>query len=193
VSRALVALVAIAAGLAAAAGSCSVRRQSDGYGCASDRDCDGDRICDDGFCVEAGSSGQCPSQCDSCDTDELTCRIECNPGQPCDAVHCPAGYDCTIRCSSAGACADIDCAAAASCDIRCAGGNACGNVNCAGQCEITCAGGHACGEIDCAASCSCRFTCNAPMDQCPPLRCPAGCDAGDGTCSTEAPQCDQCP
>ena len=54
--RALVTLVACLAGSACAvlASSCSDERSSGG-GCEEDTDCKGDRICEDGDCVEPGS------------------------------------------------------------------------------------------------------------------------------------------
>lgn len=203
--------VLVAAGLAAlSVASCSVHRLSDGYTCdpaGSGSECGSDRFCDNGFCVESGSStDMCPGQCNSCDIENRTCRIDCTQGQPCSNVQCPSGYDCTIRCNSNSgqACGDIDCALAHSCDIGCSGTGACGTVNCGThECSIRCSGGpNACPMIDCAASCSCDVTCNNPMF-CPSMACPKapvplGLCTQDGSDDTPCnsggePGCGVCP
>lgn len=199
--------VLVAAGLAAlSAASCSVHRLSDGYTCdpaGSGSECGSGRFCDQGFCVESGSSEMCPGQCNSCDVVNRTCRIDCSQGNSCGNVQCPAGYDCTIRCNNGQACGDIDCALARSCDIDCTGAAACGNVNCGSHaCSIRCSGGaNACPMIDCAASCSCDVSCNNPAF-CPSMACPTApgplgpCTengSAGAPCDSSGPGCDVCP
>src|SRR3954471_9794525 len=132
--KAAILVVIAAAGLAAlSVASCSVRRVSDAYACdpaGNGHECSDGRSCVQGFCVEAGSTSGCPSQCTTCDTTDHSCRIDCTPGKPCGEVQCPAGYDCRIRCTNTGACGTVDCAQAHSCNISCTGSASCGNVNC---------------------------------------------------------------
>jgi hypothetical protein len=199
---AAVLIVVSAAGLAALpVASCSVHRLSDGYTCdpaGNGSECGSDRFCDQGFCVESGSTDMCPGQCNSCDVMNRTCRIECNQGQTCGNVQCPAGYDCTIRCNSDEACGDIDCAQAHSCDVTCSGSEACGHVNCGpNECSIRCSGALACPMIDCAASCSCDVNCNDPTS-CPSMACPKALgpcthNGSDGAaCDSSQPGCGIC-
>jgi hypothetical protein len=203
-SKAATALVVVlaAAGLAAlSTASCSVHRLSDGYACnpaGTGSECGSGRFCDQGFCVEGGSTEGCPGQCTTCDVEDKTCRIECNAGNPCSNVQCPAGYDCTIRCSNSGACGIVDCAQAHSCDIDCSGSAACGPLNCGLQeCSIRCAGMFACPLIDCAASCKCDVTCNN-VASCPSMECPTALGpcteqgSAGATCDSSQPGCDVC-
>lgn len=196
-------VVLAAAGLAALPiASCSVHRVSDGFTCdpaGNGSECASGRVCQQGFCVESGSTEDCPSQCTTCDSSR-SCQIECTPGKPCGNVQCPAGYDCTIRCTNAGACGTVDCAQARSCNIDCSGAMSCGNLNCGEPaCTIRCSGELACPMIDCAASCSCDVSCNNPASSCPSMACPMGVlgpctDQGSagGLCSSDPAGCGLC-
>lgn len=177
--------------------SCLVNRKSEGYACNIESDCglDSGRTCENGYCVPVG----CPSQCESCDLTDKTCRIECASNKACATVQCPAGYDCTIKCSNANACGDIDCSQSNGCNITCSGGSSCRNINCGAQaCAINCGGVSSCGTIDCAASCRCDVNCNN-QNACPSVSCPQSLglycstdEMANSPCdSTAGPTCDQ--
>lgn len=186
-------------GLAAlSATSCLVNRRSETYACTSNSDCDNDRSCENGYCVE----DPCPSPCSSCDLTDRTCQIECSANKPCGDVKCPVGFRCTIQCSNANACGNIDCAEGNGCDITCGGGLSCQGINCgANACDITCNGTAACPSIDCANSCKCDVDCSNTTNSCPSISCPlstAGkpCNQdgvpGEVCDSTAGPACSKC-
>jgi hypothetical protein len=147
VTRAGLGLVFCVAVLAA----CSVNRKSNGLICERNNDCQDGRRCDDGYCVASSNNDDCPSRCSSCDVDRRTCEIDCDAGNACGDIDCPAGYSCTIKCSGARACGDINCGAGGSCDITCASAGACGEIDCElnCRCDVHCAGSGACGDMAC--------------------------------------------
>ena len=203
--------VAVLLGLVA----CSVEARSDGFRCEISDDCDGDRVCDQGWCVagDEGGGGDCPAACSECIG--ATCVINCPNANVCDgAIVCPSGFDCEVNCDGNNTCAAVDCSAADSCRVSCNGTRSCGgSIICAdeGSCEIDCDGEDSCagsitsgagpteidcaidtctGGIDCAGACRCAVECSG---DCVEPSCPMGdtCSSNNGGCETTG-QCDTC-
>ena len=176
--------VSVTAMLLALAASCLIDRKSDQFRCDPGDDCGAGKMCDQGFCVPLA----CPSECNGgCDTEQMTCDIECNAVGRCGTAACPAGYKCNIDCTKMNACGSVDCTTAASCDITCSDRNSCGPINCgSGACNIRCTDTSACGAISCGSSCACDVQCNIGT-QCSTMTCPMGTTVlctDDGTTAT---------
>jgi hypothetical protein len=182
--------------------SCLVTRRSEGYACNTTSDCDDNRTCEDGYCVQVQSANGCPSVCPDCDMAAQTCDITCSAGKPCGSLQCPQGFRCTIRCTSSNSCGDIDCAAGHGCEINCGGASSCKNINCGEKpCDITCNGPASCPSIDCASSCKCDVDCNNTDTACPSISCPLdalgkpctkNATAGETCDSSAHTSCDKC-
>lgn len=157
------AALALAIGVAVVAPGCTTSRRSADFACDGDADCDDDRHCERGYCVE-GAPAACPDVCTRCDVGAKTCAIDCTTSGACDDLACPGGYACAIRCTAGGACGDINCEGARSCDIDCTATDACQDIICTGgqtACDIECTAGRACGDVDCDGSCKCDVACAA--------------------------------
>src|SRR5678815_1332889 len=131
-----VAIIAAVAAIAAA-GACSIDHRSGDFACTKQSDCNGGRVCDDGFCTDPNAAdaptdrpdaadghadaNECPSECTSCNPEAHTCVIDCNAGANCDAqVTCPSGYTCDIRCNVGNSCRNgVDCQSSKGCSITC--------------------------------------------------------------------------
>lgn len=133
--------------------ACAVNRKSNGLRCERDDECSDGRHCDDGYCVQSGSSNttDCPSRCSSCDVDQRLCEIDCDAGHACGDIACPVGYSCTIKCNDRQACGDIDCGIGGRCDVTCVGAGACGDIACdlSCGCDVHCVGDGACRDMAC--------------------------------------------
>ncbi len=178
VARGCLGLVA-AALMLASLGGCGVDRRSSAYRCDNQSDCSGERVCQQGWCVVAGTPDAapppgCPEVCGVCVSG--ACVIECLDGQDCpDEIVCPPGMDCNVTCEGTQSCTGgVDCSQAGDCTVDCDGAGACsGGVICgAGQCNVECAGLGACSQgIDCSASCACDTDCDSTLG-CGALSCP---------------------
>jgi hypothetical protein len=182
--------VAVVAVALAAAG-CSLDHVSDELACSSPDDCEGNRTCVDGYCVEGGPPVQCPASCGSCVMATMSCTLS-GDATPNGNVTCPSGWNCTITCG-AGACRNVDCREAASCVVTCTGDQACDSVRCGnGPCDVTCTGADACTDVDCRDSCACDVTCSDAQACASPAQCPGNpCETGDG-CTSAPGSCTQC-
>lgn len=193
----------------ALATSCSINHKSDGYVCTQQSDCDRiapGRLCLGGYCVEDRSPRDaridtdaaevpvdarpdapqppvCPSQCTSCDTTTLECKIDCMQSNcATQAVVCPPGWNCDIACNTLNACTEgIDCTMGASCTIACTGRSSCHDLECGGaDCDVTCSGRSSCRRLSCGTG-ACDIDCSG-QDSCRALECSDAC-ACDIQCS----------
>jgi hypothetical protein len=200
----------------AAAGGCSIDHRSGDFECTRQQDCNGGRICDDGFCIDPhaadapvtdrpdGPNGRpdarqtdCPPECTSCNLDGHTCVIDCSVNATlCEGpVACPSGYSCDIRCNTQNSCRNgVDCTAGKDCAITCSGNSSCRNLECGqGACDVACTGFQSCRAVDCGNSCACDVTCTGPQSCSDGIFCTSfDCDTGLG-CSSLFPGCNVCP
>lgn len=167
--------VAIAVAVAALGTSCSISHRSDQYACTTNQDCSDGRVCDNGFCIVAGTidaarvdgpksgtdANNCPAQCTTCNVQQKTCTINCQQTSCASTVTCPAGYKCEILCNTDNACRNgINCQQSASCSVECSGKQSCQNVQCGpGPCDVACSGPASCRGVSCSNSCACDITC----------------------------------
>ncbi len=190
------AFVTVAAVLAAVTTSCSINHRSDQYACTLNTDCTDGRVCDNGFCIVAGSidapkptdapkpggdTNNCPSQCTTCNLRQKTCTINCQTSNCTNTVTCPAGFKCDIQCNADNSCRNgINCQLAASCNIDCSGKQSCQNVQCGpGPCDVGCIGAASCRGVECNNSCACDVVCTGNQScgegiQCTSLACRSG-------------------
>jgi hypothetical protein len=203
--------LATAAAIATAA-SCSIDHRSDDFTCETTSDCPGTRICEQGFCVQAGpgtpdarrtpdarppDADPCPAQCTSCDVATNMCVIDCEQaGDLCltDVVRCPPGWRCDIRCNVQSSCRlGIGCLSAEACQVTCSGENACRTLQCGpGPCAVDCIGQDSCRNIKCNNSCACGVTCSGQGSCLDTVTCTSfACDTGLG-CSTFPFGCNTC-
>lgn len=201
--------VALAVALAAITTSCSIQHRSDQYACTTAADCQDGRICDNGYCVVAGSidaprpgdaampgndASNCPPGCSSCNVAQKTCTINCQLTSCTNTVTCPAGYKCDIMCNADNSCRNgVNCQQAASCTIACGGKESCQNVQCGpGPCAVSCTGGASCRGVDCNNSCACDVVCTGLQSCSDVIQCTSlACRAGSG-CSSAAAFCHSC-
>jgi hypothetical protein len=192
--------------------TCSIERRTDGLRCDGPEDCDGDRVCAGGYCVDedevidgapADADPRCPAVCDSCSdlspdgTRYANCEIDCGgTGECSDGVVCPPGMDCVIDCNGTGACAGgVDCSMAEECEVDCFGTNACGDGVVCGtrECDVHCIGNGACDDgVVCGAACSCVVACDAGACDTDPACTNPMCRLDDGCSATANAICDQC-
>jgi hypothetical protein len=173
-------LVAVFALLA----SCEINHRSDDFACSKNTDCAMGRICNDGFCIVAGTidaarpidapppgdggSTNCPAPCTSCNVAAKTCTVNCSLTQACNqALLCPAGYKCDFQCNTDNACkSGINCQQSTGCTAECSGKSSCEKVLCGpGPCTIACTGPSSCRDVSCGNSCACDVTCSG-SDSC---------------------------
>ena len=183
----MVAAVLVLASLA----GCTVDQRSSSYRCDDPSDCSGGRVCQQGWCVvagtpDAGTPSGCPASCESCIAG--TCVIECEDAQDCaDRVECPPGLDCDVTCTGSMRCSlGVDCSRADDCTVVCDGLGACaGGVICGtGECDVDCSGLGSCTQgIDCSGSCACDTECSNESG-CGPRVCP-----GDGGACERSGEC----
>jgi len=199
--------------ITAASTSCSIQHRSDQYACTVSSDCDGNRICDNGFCIAPGSidaprpvdapkppgdgSSGCPSQCTTCNVQQKTCTINCAMGANCTSqVVCPAGYKCDIQCNTDNSCRNgVNCQQAASCNVDCIGKQACQNVQCGpGPCDVGCSGPASCRGVSCANSCACDVLCTGNQSCAEGIQCTSlACRSATGSGCTSVPTfCHSC-
>ncbi len=202
-------IVALAVALAAITTSCSIQHRSDQYACTTTTDCQDGRICDNGYCVVAGSidaarpsdapkpggdASNCPPGCSTCNVQLKTCTINCQLTSCTNTVTCPAGYKCDIMCNTDNSCRNgINCQQAASCTIACGGKESCQNVQCGpGPCAVSCTGGASCRGVDCNNSCACDVVCTGLQSCGDAIQCTSlACRSGSG-CSSAAAFCHSC-
>ncbi len=204
--------------LAAAVAGCQIDRRSPGFACDTTADCEGGRICDQGWCVDTGSPPDadpnqpdadpnapdagatdafvCPSVCSSCDIDNF-CIMNCPTAGSCPTpVVCPPGVRCKVECNGIGSCAGgIDCSAAISCRIECTQQDSCGGlITCGdGLCRVECMGASSCtGGIDCDQSCACDTFCTGTGSCTIAPLCPGPPQCQGGDCSSLQGQCNTC-
>jgi hypothetical protein len=154
--------------------SCSINHRSEQYACQVNDDCSGNRVCDNGFCIVAGSIDaakppsdartdmNCPAPCTTCNLTQKTCTINCQSTNCTNnVITCPTGYRCDILCNVDNACRDgINCKMSAACNVDCTGKSSCEKVQCGpGPCDINCSGVSSCKDVSCANSCACDVTC----------------------------------
>jgi hypothetical protein len=162
--------------LVALLASCSIDHRSDQYACKVSSECGDGRVCDNGFCIVAGSidaprgdaprpggdgGGNCPAPCTSCNVQTKTCNVNCQLTNCTNAITCPAGYKCDIDCNTDNACRNgVSCQTAAACAIECSAKSSCEDVQCGpGPCQVACSGPSSCRDISCGNSCACDVTC----------------------------------
>lgn len=195
---------------ALALAACSINHRSDQYACSSSADCDNGRVCDNGFCVVAGSTdaprndgkppggdaNNCPAPCTSCNIQQKTCTIDCQTANCTNTVTCPAGYNCDIRCNVDNSCRNgINCQLSGGCNIECSGKQSCQNVECgSGPCDVGCSGAASCRGVSCNNSCACDVLCTGSQS-CPEgIQCTSiGCRGTNGIGCTSVPAfCHSC-
>jgi hypothetical protein len=201
--RALIASAVVAATIAvvAIASSCSINHRSDQYACTVSGDCSDGRVCDNGYCIVAGSidaarpsdaakpsdANNCPAPCTTCNVAQKSCTINCQSANCTNQVTCPAGYNCDIQCNTDNSCRNgVNCQMAASCNIDCTGKQSCQNVQCGpGKCDVACIGGASCRGVDCNNSCACDVACTGSQSCTEGIFCSSlACTAGSGCTST---------
>jgi hypothetical protein len=154
---------------------CSIDHRTDQYACSPTAPCGDGRVCDQGFCVVAGTidaprgdgppssndANNCPAPCTSCNVQQKTCTVNCQLTSCASLITCPAGYKCDIQCNTDNACrSGISCQTAAGCTIECSGRQACEKVQCGpGPCAVTCSGPNSCRDVACNNSCACDVIC----------------------------------
>jgi hypothetical protein len=197
--------VGLVVAVAALGTSCSIDHRSDQYACTTTNDCKDGRVCDNGYCIVAGSidaprldgpkpggdANNCPAPCTTCNLQQKTCTVNCQQANCSGPIACPAGYRCDIQCNTENACrSGIDCKQAASCNIECSGRQACEDVVCGpGPCDVGCSGPASCRDISCSNSCACDVTCTGNQScqsgiQCTSLACRS--TSGSGCTSVPA-------
>jgi hypothetical protein len=197
-------VVAAVISIAIVATSCSVNHRSDQYACSQTSDCEGGRVCDNGFCIVAGSidaprpadgpqqtpdANNCPAPCTSCNIQQKTCTINCQTANCTNTVTCPAGYKCDIQCNADNSCRNgVNCQMAASCNIDCTGKQSCQNVQCgSGPCDVGCIGPASCRGVACNNSCACDVVCTGNQSCAEGILCSSlGCRSGSGCTSVPA-------
>jgi hypothetical protein len=197
--------VALTIAITALASSCSIHHRSDQYACTTNADCDGNRVCDNGFCIVPGTidapgplkdaqkgdaASGCPTQCSTCNVQQKTCTINCQTSNCTNAVICPSGYKCEIDCNTDNSCrSGVDCRMAASCNINCSANQSCRNVQCgSGPCDVMCTGPSSCRGVSCNNSCACDVVCTG-TSSCTgdPITCTSlACKSGSGCTSVPA-------
>ena len=197
------ALVALTILITAFASSCSIRHRSDQYACTVNTDCDGGRICDNGYCIVPGSidaakptdarppgdATGCPAQCTTCNVQQKTCSINCQQSDCNGLVTCPPGYKCDIMCNVDNACrSGINCQMAAACNIDCTAKESCRNVQCgSGPCDVGCIGPSSCRGVSCNNSCACDVVCTGSQSCAEGIVCSSlACLSGSGCTSVPA-------
>jgi hypothetical protein len=193
--------------LIAVMGSCSINHRSDQFACTKNTDCDGGRVCNDGFCIVAGSidapkndgtpgdSATCPFPCTSCNTTQKTCTVNCNNVSCKQPLACPAGYRCTFQCNAEDACRQgINCSQAAACNIECTARSTCEQITCGpGPCDVGCSGVQSCKDISCGSSCACDVLCTGGQSCSDGIACSSlACRSGSG-CTSVPALCHSCP
>ena len=200
-----------------AAGSCSIKHQSEQYECESTADCAelGDnRVCSEGLCVVPGggmkdaaidakstdaridASVACPSTCTSCNQDKKECVVDCsqNPTLCQNALSCPLGWSCIFKCNTSSSCRQgVSCQASTGCQVECTANFACRNIQCGpGPCDVTCSGSNSCSGVSCNASCACDVECGTQASCFNVICNKPMCDTGLG-CSSQPAGCETCP
>jgi len=189
---------------------CSVRHASDQYSCNETTPCDNGRICDNGFCVLAGSidaprpmgdgprgdvpNAGCPAGCTTCSVQQKTCTINCQFGGCNNTVTCPAGYKCDILCNTDSSCRNgVNCQLGTSCNVECSAKESCQNVVCGpGPCDVGCAGAASCKGVSCGNSCACDVICTGNQ-ACDGIQCSSlACGTTAGGCTSVPPLCHSC-
>lgn len=192
--------------IVAVTSSCSIHHRSESYACTTNTDCDSGRICDNGFCIVAGSidapkgdgrppDGQnCPEPCTTCNTTQKTCTINCMTANCTSSVTCPAGYRCDILCNTDNACRNgVNCQQSLSCNVECSSKQACQNVSCGtGPCDVACTGEQSCRNVLCGASCACDVVCTGLQSCQEGILCSSlACKSGSG-CTSVPALCNSC-
>ncbi len=139
--------------------ACSVQTRSGEFRCVNQSDCDGSRVCSEGWCVRPGNqatdggiqrdaSSVCPPPCDSCSAG--VCEILCASFMDCrEPIKCPSGLECEVTCEGSSSCdVDIDCRDATACTVECEGSGSC-------SAPILCSAEGPC-DVDCDGLASCR-------------------------------------
>lgn len=191
----------------AVTGSCSINHRSDGFACTTNSDCTDGRVCNDGFCIVAGSidasrgdaqrgdaGGNCPGMCTSCNTSLKTCTIDCQQTNCTNIVTCPTGYKCDIQCNADNSCRNgINCGGAASCSIDCISKESCQGVVCGpGPCDVACMGPATCKNVACSNSCACDVLCTGNQSCQQGISCSSlACTSGSG-CTSVPALCHSC-
>lgn len=197
--------------LIALASGCSIRHASESFACNDSTPCEQGRICDNGFCVLAGSidapkppgdartpdggNQGCPPGCTTCSVQQKTCTINCQMGGCTNTVTCPAGYQCDILCNTDNSCRNgVNCQQGTSCTVECSGKSSCQNVQCGtGPCDVECSGVQSCRGVSCSNSCACDVACTGNQAcegiQCTSLACRSTTGRG---CTSEPAFCDSC-
>jgi hypothetical protein len=202
--------VKLAITLLIAIAGCSVHHASDSFKCETTANCEQGRICDNGFCVLAGSidapkpidarmgdggNNGCPPGCTTCSVQQKTCTINCLMGANCNnTVTCPAGYKCEILCNSDNSCRNgVNCQLGASCSVECSGKSSCQGVSCgAGPCDVACSGTQSCRGVACGNSCACDVTCTGNQ-ACEGIVCTSlACRTTTKGCTSEPALCHSC-
>lgn len=116
--------------------SCLVDRRSTDFECDDDVDCDdldGDRECNDGYCVLTS----CPGICDGGCMPGKMCTINCTQPNECRTdVNCPTGFTCTFNCSQ-----DCEPDCPLGCVVNCTSATAeCGPIDCGSGATCSCSG-----------------------------------------------------
>jgi len=191
--------------------ACSVNHASDKYACNETTPCSDGRVCDNGFCVLAGSidapkpmgdanrtdsnTAGCPAGCTTCSVQQKTCLIDCQFGGCNNTVTCPAGYKCDIRCNLDNSCRNgVNCQLGTGCEIECSGKAACQNIQCgAGPCDVACGGTQSCRGVNCGNSCACDVACTGSQ-ACEAITCtsPACISSNIKGCTSEPMFCHSC-
>lgn len=172
--------------------ACQVNHKSENFSCDEATPCEAGRICDNGFCVLAGSidapkppgdartdapTAGCPAGCTTCSVQQKTCTINCQFGGCNNTVTCPAGYKCDILCNTDNSCRNgVNCQLGTSCNVECSAKASCQNVQCGtGPCDVSCSGAQSCRGVNCGNSCACDVTCTGSQAcegiQCTSLAC----------------------
>ena len=176
--------------------ACGFSTRSGDYRCEPDGDCDDDRECVDGWCVEPGAVPAVDADVGPFTCNGVSCTLECGPDDCGEPIVCPANRACTVSCTGSDSCgASIDCSLAASCDIECSGPGSCGGpIECGdGSCRVSCEGEDSCSDdVDCDDACACDLDCSgggscAGSNECPFNQCTDG-----NECLVNASNCDRC-
>jgi hypothetical protein len=200
-------LLGVVVAAIAVTSSCSINHRSDSYACTQNADCDGGRVCSDGFCVTAasavdaprgdgprGDATGCPGQCTSCNTTQRTCTINCQLTNCQNLVTCPSGYRCDIACNVDNACRNgVNCGSAAACNIDCTAKESCQGVVCGpGPCDVGCSGPSSCRNVSCGPSCACDVLCTGNQSCQQNISCSSlACRSGSG-CTSVPALCHSC-
>lgn len=202
--------LALAAAAAVGVG-CSINHRSDQYACTTSTDCEGGRVCDNGFCIIPGTidaartdapkpggdgGNNCPAPCTSCNVQQKTCTVDCQKTNCSNTVTCPVGYKCDIDCNGDNDCRNgVNCQESASCTVECSGKQSCQNVQCGpGPCSVSCSGVQSCRGVSCANSCACDVTCTGSQSCGEAIQCTSfACRSTNGPGCTSVPAfCHSC-